>query len=284
MQPPKRIKPYQQKPERRQAGAAERPARSHKTSWEKVSPWYNDIVGADGHYYHQKVIIPKLLPLLGIKGSPNEALLDLACGQGVLSRHLPEALSYTGVDISPTLIKAAKEMNSAPQRTFMVGDITGKLPLPLQHFSHATIILALQNVEHADAALKELAAHLKPGGKAVIVLNHPCFRIPRQSSWGVDEQNKLRYRRIDRYQQAMKIPIQAHPSQGKQSAQTWTFHHPLSAYTHWLKSAGLMVQQIEEWCSDRKSTGKASAMENRSRNEIPLFLTLVCIKEACNNS
>jgi hypothetical protein len=33
----------------------------------------------------------------------------------------------------------------------------------------------------------------------VLLLTHPCFRVPRQSGWGWDEQRKLQYRRVDRY-------------------------------------------------------------------------------------
>ena len=34
----------------------------HKsTSWEPVGNWYQTIVGEEGHYYHQHVILPQLL-------------------------------------------------------------------------------------------------------------------------------------------------------------------------------------------------------------------------------
>ncbi len=29
-----------------------------QTSWQKVSRWYNDAVGEEGHYYHQHLILP----------------------------------------------------------------------------------------------------------------------------------------------------------------------------------------------------------------------------------
>ena len=89
---------------------------------------------------------------------------------------------------------------------------------------------------------------LQKGGKFVIILNHPCFRIPRQSGWGIEEEKKLQYRRIDRYQTDMKIPIQANPSKGNSSESTWSFHHPLSTYSKWIKSAGFQIESIDEWC------------------------------------
>lgn len=59
--------------------------KDHKTSWEPVSKWYNKIVGTEGHYYHQNIIIPKLMKLLHFPSGTSLSLLDLACGQGVMS-------------------------------------------------------------------------------------------------------------------------------------------------------------------------------------------------------
>jgi hypothetical protein len=109
-------------------------------------------------------------------------------------------------------------------------------------------------------------------------MNHPCFRVPRQSSWGVDEQKKLQYRRIDRYMEPLKIPIQTHPGQGDKSPQTWSFHHPLSTYVEGLSKSGFVIEKIEEWLSDKLSTGGKAKMENRSRLEFPLFLTIYAVR------
>jgi ubiquinone/menaquinone biosynthesis C-methylase UbiE len=253
---------------------------SSSTSWEPVEKWYHAAVGETGHYYHKQVIIPNLLALIGLtsgQGPSSDALLDLGCGQGILARHLPETLPYTGIDISPALIKAAKQADKNSRHHYIVGDVTKPLPLKEQKFSLATLVLALQNIEYPDRTFKHLAAHMVKGGRLFLVLNHPCFRIPRQSSWQVDKDKKIQYRRIDHYMSGMKIPIQAHPSKGGHSAQTLTFHHPLSAYTRWLQEAGFAIAVIEEWCSDKVSTGAAAKMENRSRNEFPLFLTFSCV-------
>jgi ubiquinone/menaquinone biosynthesis C-methylase UbiE len=244
-------------------------------SWESSSKWYDKIVGHEGHYYHEQVILPKLLKLFG-----NEPLklVDLACGQGILSRHLPKNSEYLGIDISPSLVKAAQKKNTNPKHRFLTADASKPLPVREKDFSHATIILALQNIEKPDAVLKNASSLLKPDGKLFLVLSHPCFRIPRQSSWQLDAEKKIQYRRIDRYLSPLKIPIQTHPGHGKDSPSTWTYHHPLSAYTSWLKEAGFVIEQMEEWCSDKKSEGKMAKIEDRSREEFPLFLTIIAKK------
>jgi len=252
--------------------------RRRETSWEKVGDWYHGIVGKSGHHYHQSLILPHLLKVLKIKDGDKVSFLDLACGQGILARYLPASLSYTGVDLSLTLIKAAKSLNKNPTRQFLVGDVSKKLELPERAYDFAAIILALQNIERGDLVVKHAADSLKIGGKLAIVLNHPCFRIPRQSSWEIDEGKKLRYRRIDRYQSDMKIPIQMHPSQGKDSQTTWSFHHTLSTYSRWIAASGFVIETIDELSSNKESQGKNSPMENRSRQEIPLFMTIIAKK------
>lgn len=245
------------------------------TSWETSSSWYDKAVGPKGHYYHQQVVLPGTLRLLNLK--PGDSLLDLACGQGILARVLPKGVGYFGVDASPSLIKQARA-SLAPNHTVAVHDLTAPLELNDAKYSHATCILALQNIQEPSQVLLSASRFLKPKGTLVIVLNHPCFRIPRQSHWDIDEKKKLQYRRMDSYMGSLKIPIQTHPSMHGQSPTTWSFHRPLSVYSALLKEAGFAMTTLEEWCSDKKSTGKQAALENRSRREFPLFLAIAAQK------
>lgn len=183
-------------------------------------------------------------------------------------------MEYLGIDISPSLIKEAKSKDKNKKHGYLIADIAKPLKLD-KLYTHAFLILALQNIENAAGVLQNARKHLVEGGCLAIVLNHPCFRIPRQSSWGIDEAKKLQYRRVDRYFSAMPIPIQANPSKGGQSVETMSYHHPLSYYCGCLKEAGFVIETMEEWCSDKESVGKNAKMENRSRDEIPMFLTIV---------
>lgn len=224
-------------------------------------------MGKEGHYYHKNVILPKALELLDLH--PGDSLLDIGCGQGILAHHLPSDVSYTGIDLSPSLIKEAKKSKKG---TFIHADATKKLPIDTQ-FSHAIAILSIQNMEHPERALKNIATHLKPGGTALIILNHPCYRIPRQSEWGVDEAKKIQYRRVDRYASPLRIPILMHPGK-KDSEKTWSFHFSLNDWFAFFHQAGLLTSKLEEWVSDKTSTGSKAKMENLARKEFPLFLAV----------
>lgn len=246
-----------------------------KETWDSSERWYSDCVGEKGHYYHQTVVLPSVIRLLGIKGKGS--LLDLGCGQGVLARHLPDGIDYYGADQSKALVQSARKLTKRPSTVFEVADVCDQIPTEKKDFDWATVILALQNMENPHGAIATAGRHLKKGGKLIIVLNHPCFRIPRQSSWGIDESAKMQYRRINTYMTPQKIPIQTNPGKGEQSATTYSYHFPLSSYSGWLQKEGFQILTMEEWCSDKKSEGSKARMEDRARREIPLFLALLAI-------
>ena len=251
------------------------------TPWQKAAPWYNRITGhGQGHYYHQHVIIPKVLNLLELNSkvkNNNIKLLDLACGNGVLAKAIPEGVAYLGVDNAPSLISEAKRTDRNQKHKYLVADITKLLTIP-QDFTHTTIILAIQNIENSIKVMQNASQHLVKKGILVMVLNHPAFRIPRQSSWGIDDARKIQYRRVDKYLSPMQIPINMNPSD-RNSPITMSYHNSLSAYSKMLKDAGFIIDLIEEWASDRESEGSAARMENRSRSEIPLFLAVKAVKK-----
>lgn len=260
----------------------------NSSSWQPVASWYNKITGEGGHYYHEHVVIPNVLRLLELNFKSqisNIKLLDIACGNGVLGKALVRpgltSIDYVGVDIAPSLIAEAKKTDHNLKHKYIVADVTkpfitlGAEGSPT--VTHAAIILALQNTQNPLNFLKNTSEALVSGGKLVIVLNHPCFRIPRQSSWGIDERTKMQYRRIDKYMSPMEIPITAHPGE-KFSPNTLSYHHSISDYSKMLKEAGFVIELIEEWTSDKESVGRNSKMENRARNEFPLFMAIVARK------
>lgn len=250
-----------------------------KTSWNKVDNWYSSIVGNSGHFYHKEVILPKLLPLLHLKA--DSKLLDLACGQGILERHIPKEAEYIGIDIAQNLITEAQKLSKNKAHHFICHDLEQPWPLSKEaHFSHATCILAMQNIEHPEILFEEISSRLLPGGLFAVVLNHPCFRIPRLSKWNFDEKSKRQTREIFSYMSHQAIPITTHPGKEK-SETTWSFHFPLSYLSTMARENGFTITHLEEWISPKKSTGSAAKWENKAREEFPLFLTVLFRKEIC---
>lgn len=244
------------------------------TSWQKVSGWYSKIVNKEGHY-HQNLIIPKSLALLSFDKS--SSLLDIGCGEGVLARRIPKDVYYQGIDLASSLVVIAKNQDKNPLHHYIVSDATKPLPIEKTDFTHAALILSLQNISAPNLVFQNASKRLIKNGQLLIVLNHPYFRIPRLTGWGIDEKNKTQYRRISKYLTPIKIPINMHPGE-RNSEMTWSFHFPLEKYSGFLKDSGFVIEKIEEWTSDKESVGKAAKMENRARKEIPLFMAILARK------
>lgn len=245
--------------------------KSRNTSWEPVSKWYKNLTQSKGHYYHREVIFPNLLKHFNAK-KQGQSILDLGCGNGVLLEILPENFEYLGLDVSKSLIKDAQ--NKYPKKRFKQQDLSEDCHLKESNFSHAIFLLSFQNLEKPSLALKNAKNHLRQGGTLILLINHPCFRIPRQSDWGFDEKQNSRYRKIYRYQTQLEIPIKSHPSR-QDSEVTFTYHHSLQEISKMLFENGFVIASIKELSSNKKSVGTKAKPENFSRKEIPLFMTII---------
>jgi ubiquinone/menaquinone biosynthesis C-methylase UbiE len=247
-------------------------AKPGDTSWEKSAAWYDKLIGEKGSSLYQELVIPGALELLA--PAAGEAILDLGCGQGVFTRALAQKKAVpTGVDASASLIRGAREYPGSRGCRFLARDaaeLEGLGP-----FDAVSAILSLQNMRHLTRVAAASAAVTKPGGRHLWVMNHPCFRIPRQTAWGFDEQRKIQFRRVDAYSSPMEIPIVMHPGR-KDSEQTVSFHHSLQELLAAGFSAGMRLRDCREWHSPRVSQpGPRARAENRARAEFPLFIALL---------
>lgn len=244
------------------------------TSWNKIADWYGKNVGDRGSFYHQSVIMPNGLRLLNL--NKTSRLLDLGCGQGILARTIPKEVNYLGIDLSVSLIEEARKLDQNKNHSYAVADVTNELPIKFSGFSHGAIVLALQNIKHPFKVIRNFATHLNKGGKLLIVLNHPSFRIPKHADWKVID--KKQYRIVDNYMTPLEIPIESSPFDKKNNVKTWSFHYSLSAYAEMLFDNGFVIEKIEEWVSPKKSEGVMAEIEDKARKEFPLFMAIVAKK------
>jgi ubiquinone/menaquinone biosynthesis C-methylase UbiE len=263
-------------PAKRALHAKPRPPQQQRTDWGGVAEWYDRLVGDAGSEYHQHVVVPGTLRLLAPR--PGEAIIDVASGQGVLSRALHErGAQVTGVDAAPDLIRAARERGPA-NINYHVGDARDLSTFPADRFDAAACVLAIQNIHPIQPVFTGVARLLKPMGRFVLVMMHPAFRGPKETSWGWDEEQKVQFRRVDRYLIPRKTPITTHPGK-RPDVYTWTFHKPLEQYVRSLRNAGMLIDALEEPPSHKTSTsGPRAAAENDARNEIPMFLAIRAVK------
>ena len=262
------------KPEIRRKRSA--PPKKAITLWDQASRWYDTLVGSQGTDFQKDIIMPGVFEMLNPK--KGDRILDLACGQGVFSRFLShKGMHVEGLDSSAELINHAKSRSNSKIR-FRVGDVADSKNFAKDRFDGMACLMAIQNIENMEALFENAAIGLKPQGHFVVVMTHPCFRIPRQTHWGWDDEKKIEYRRVDRYANEMKIPILTPPFTDKVNF-TMTYHRPLQNYFLALHKAGLCVDSLEEWMSNKESApGKRSRGENRARKEVPLFMAIRAVR------
>lgn len=248
--------------------------------WEPLAAWYDGWVGADGSDHHRNVAIPAVLDLLGLQAG--ESVLDVGAGQGVLASYVAQmGAGYTGVEISPRMIALAKQRHLRDGR-FLRGDarnLSRVQGLAEGSFDAVVFLLSIQDMNPLEAVLESAGWALKQGGRLVILMTHPCFRIPRQSGWEHDSNRDLRFRRIDRYLTPLAVPLKPYGKKrgnrrGKSRSRggvSISFHRPLSHYINGLAACGLLVDELQEITTYERGTTKA---EQRANDEIPLFVGL----------
>ncbi len=258
-------------------------AKKEKTSWNSVAKWYDTLLEGSADSYQEKVILPNIMRIVAPK--KDVKILDIACGQGYFSRAFAEkGATVTACDIAPELIEIAQKttVNSLAKNISFTTTPADDLGFKEGNsVDTAVIVLAIQNIENIVGVFNEARRTLKPGGKLVLVLNHPAFRIVGGSSWAWDAGPQKQYRRIDSYMSDSQHKIDMTPAKDRQIRKTFTvsFHRPLQSYFKALNKAGFAVARLEEWISHKVSEpGPRADEENRMKKEIPMFVCLEAVK------
>lgn len=240
------------------------------SGWDPVADWYDGWVGKEGSDHHRNLAIPAVIELL--KAQPGEQVLDIGAGQGVLAPHITQTGGrYTGIDVSPKLLEMARKHHDK-HGYFFRGDarklstVKGIKP---KSFDAVVFLLSIEDIDPLAEVIESASWALVDGGRVVILMRHPCFRVPRQSGWGMDDTRHLQYRRIDSYLSPLSVPMKTYP--GEKQGVTISFHRPLSQYVNELAISGLYIDTMREIITYKE--GDSSA-ERRANQEFPLFLAL----------
>jgi len=146
--------------------------------YDELAEWYEQWIG-DG---------PPLIAAHSDLLPPvtGERVLDIACGQGRMSRYLSRlGAEVVGVDISAAML--AKARATGPDDiTYVLADVT-RHPAwwDGRRFDGCTCELALMDIDDLAATLSTVTTVLRSGGWFVASIVHPCFPGSERglSSW-----------------------------------------------------------------------------------------------------
>jgi SAM-dependent methyltransferase len=149
-----------------------------RQAWEANAAFWDQRMG-DGNDWMDLLVWPATLQLLG--PCDGKAVLDIACGNGVSSRRLAElGAQVVAFDFSERMIELARQRGGAGKAAvrYLVLDATdqaGLLTLGRGAFDAALCNMALFDIADLRPLLGVLPRVLRPGGRFVFSVLHPCF-------------------------------------------------------------------------------------------------------------
>ncbi|HLT10140.1 MAG TPA: methyltransferase domain-containing protein [Micromonosporaceae bacterium] len=129
---------------------------------------------------YERHLVPRLFEPLAAHllelAPPAGRVLDVACGTGVVARQAaPLADAVTGIDINAGMIELAR--HSSPAIEWRVGDAEA-LEYPASSADVVYCQQGLQFMADPAAALRSMAAVLRPGGRVALALWRPLEQSP----------------------------------------------------------------------------------------------------------
>jgi SAM-dependent methyltransferase len=174
--------------------------------------------------------------------------LDIACGEGYLSRFLAQigARRVTGVDISSNLVLAANQRSAGLDIAYRVDDAQKLITIADASVDIAVSQMALMDIPDHEAVFAAVKRVLKPSGLFAFTLLHPCFegpfRLPEESQFQVDLEGTPVANVVRRYASEGYWESGGDGVRGKMGAH----HRMLSTYINSLIASGFRITRIEE--------------------------------------
>ena len=167
--------------------------------------WYDNVYKEGGYKAVDKNFENKMLNQLGVPFDKKLRLLDVACGNGFLSKAAEKRVRAFGVDLSENAIRNA--MRATKNSAFFCASAE-KLPFADDSFDFGTCLGSLEHFIGIDQALREIKRVLVPGGKANIHVPNSIYLVHKILR--VDSQGQPNERLATEYEWKMLIEKYMH--------------------------------------------------------------------------
>jgi 2-polyprenyl-3-methyl-5-hydroxy-6-metoxy-1,4-benzoquinol methylase len=219
--------------------------------WDANAEWWDDKIGG-GNQFQVELIEPATERLLKIV--PGEAVLDIGCGAGRFARRMAElGACVVAFDFSERFIRRARKRTARTVRNieYHVMDATDRdqlLALGAGRFDAAVATMALMDMATIEPLMSTLRELLKPGGRFVFSVVHPCFGSSHTRKFAEQIESNGRVA----VQRGVKVMGYLTPTTCKgegivgQPEPQYYFHRPLSMLFNAGFREGFVVDGIEE--------------------------------------
>lgn len=246
-----------------------------RREWNQVADWFDEDQGDGGDLWHRTIIFPGILKVVGEVAGLD--VLDVGCGNGSLARILARRGNrVTGIDRSAPIIERARAREAAQPLgiSYLQRDAARLEGITDRGFDLVTSCMALMDMPDAAGAIKEMGRIVRPEGRCVMLVSHPCFDVPGASSWLVERKpgcDAAVSRRIFGYRKpfdtwlrwSMESELELH-----------TYHRTLAWYFGAIRDAGMAVTMLDELEPTAEFLSAARGQDNAAVAEFPMHIAI----------
>jgi len=236
--------------------------------WKRIAGFWDKHLG-EGNDFQLELIMPATDRLLALK--PGQRVLDIACGNGNYSRRMArQGARVIAFDVAETFIERARQHTRKDdgEIDYHVIDATNEaqmLSLGESTFDAAVCSMAMFDLPTLAPLLRATRRLLKPAGRLVFSLAHPCFSSnnSRRTAELINENGKV--------EQVFGVHIREYLTETAdlshgilhQPEPHVMYHRPLSAIFRECFAAGFIIDGFEEPAFPPKSSANAFSWEKR---------------------
>lgn len=245
--------------------------------WDTNAAFWDDYMGDVGNIFHRELVAPAAERLLALR--PEETVLEIACGAGLFARQMAQAGAHVvATDFSAVFLQRAQARTQAYAdriefRQIDATDAQQLQSLGERRFDAAVSNMALMDMPEIEPLISALSRLLKPGGRFVFTVMHPCFnnngcvRVVEETDEGgeITVRHSVKISKYLSVEAAKGIGIQGQP------VAQYYFHRPLHVLLDTCFRAGFVLDGLEEPGFQEASRDRRSVNAGNF-HEIPMVM------------
>ena len=248
--------------------------------WDQKASFWDNKMGDNGNDFQRLLVAPASERLLNLR--LGETVLEIACGNGVFTRRMAQlGVRVIATDFSEQFLEHARARHSAyvDNIEYRLLDATREeqiAALGKRRFDAAVCNMAIMDMSEIDPLMRGIRQVVKPGGRFVFSLTHPCFNNTGMAF--CVEEVTLNGEIVTTYSVKITKYLHSEPQKGVgmpgEPVSHYYFDRSLHTIFNACFNAGLLLDGLEEPAFNHPDDGSQSSrlLSWINYNEIPPVL------------